>query len=389
MADFNVRSDSVDVEQVMEQIRARIREKRGVDYTEQQIRELAEVKLEKFLDPRGVRSDLLDQFRKLQAAQPYTVPLYPFENSTLFDSHRPIVRFFRKLFQPILKLVFNANALSQSLHQQAEINRQTVERLERLETPLYYELLHNLVVEFTRATIEVKNTKMRVESLASRLEFNERRARALESVVVYKADEAMAASDRSADRRSSDRATSDRGSSDRGAPDSGGRFQPDHRANRPGDARFKPEPALSGATNSGGTLSSAPPIARTEGAPAPGSTSSFPGEGPGQRSRRRRRRRGRRGGASAVATMGGASENAGAPPQGTSQDVHDDAAEEGTSAESASNIEDARETRPEPLESPFGSLSHPAEPQAAPAEDTRPRPPEPRVAPDTPDADGQ
>ena len=30
MADFNVRSDSVNVEQIMEQIRARIREKRGV-----------------------------------------------------------------------------------------------------------------------------------------------------------------------------------------------------------------------------------------------------------------------------------------------------------------------------------------------------------------------
>ena len=66
MADFNVRSDSVNVEQIMDQIRARIREKRGVDYTEQQIREMASVKLEKFLDPRGVRSDLLEQFRSAQ-----------------------------------------------------------------------------------------------------------------------------------------------------------------------------------------------------------------------------------------------------------------------------------------------------------------------------------
>src|SRR6202011_1931699 len=68
MPDFNVRSDSVDVEQIMEQIRARIREKRGVDYTEQQIRELAAVKLEKFLDPPGLRSDLLDPFRRVQRA---------------------------------------------------------------------------------------------------------------------------------------------------------------------------------------------------------------------------------------------------------------------------------------------------------------------------------
>ena len=75
MPDFNVRSDSVNVEQIMEQIRARIREKRGVDYTEQEIRELAAVKLEKFLDPRGVRSDLLDQFRKKEILN--SLCLYP------------------------------------------------------------------------------------------------------------------------------------------------------------------------------------------------------------------------------------------------------------------------------------------------------------------------
>ncbi len=70
MADFNVRSDSVNVEQIMEQIRSRIRDKRGVDYTEDQIRELATVKLETFLDPRGVRSDLLEQFRRSQPSPP-------------------------------------------------------------------------------------------------------------------------------------------------------------------------------------------------------------------------------------------------------------------------------------------------------------------------------
>ncbi len=75
MPDFNVRSDSVNVEQIMEQIRARIREKRGADYTEQQIQELAAVKLEKFLDPRGVRSDLLEQFRRAQP--PYSPPELP------------------------------------------------------------------------------------------------------------------------------------------------------------------------------------------------------------------------------------------------------------------------------------------------------------------------
>ena len=52
MSDFSVRSENVDVEQIMRQIRSRIREKRGVDYTEEEIRELATVKLEKFIDPK-------------------------------------------------------------------------------------------------------------------------------------------------------------------------------------------------------------------------------------------------------------------------------------------------------------------------------------------------
>ena len=193
MPDFNVRSDSVNVEQIMEQIRARIREKRGVDYTEQQIRELAAVKLETFLDPRGVRSDLLDQFRTAQAAyEPPELPNFAFEDATLFESHRAPIRWIRKLLMPFLKLLFNPNPLIQALHIQSRLNTMNAEREARRESArramdqLYYELVHNLVVETTRTGIEVKNLKMRVESIASRLEFNERRARALESVVVYK-----------------------------------------------------------------------------------------------------------------------------------------------------------------------------------------------------------
>src|SRR5437773_586860 len=193
MADFNVRSDSVNVELIMEQIRTRIREKRGVDYTEQQIRELAAVKLEKFLDPRGVRSDLLDQFRKAQPAYaPPELPNFEFGEDTLFESHRGPVRWLRKLLMPILKLFFNPNPLIQALHIQSRLNTMNAEREARREAArrsmdqLYYELVHNLVLEITRLGIDVKNLKMRVESVSSRLEFNERRARALESAVVYK-----------------------------------------------------------------------------------------------------------------------------------------------------------------------------------------------------------
>jgi hypothetical protein len=94
------------------------------------------------------------------------------------------------MLQPVLKLLFNPNPIIHALHAQAEINTLNLEREEaqvkrRMEMEsLYYEIIHNLVFELTRSGIEVKNLKMRVESLASRLEFNERRARALESVVV-------------------------------------------------------------------------------------------------------------------------------------------------------------------------------------------------------------
>ena len=179
MSDFTVKSDHVDVEQIMRQIRARIREKRGVDYTEEEIRELANVKLEKFLDPRGVRSDLLEQFRRRrEAALP---PNYEFEDSTIFETHRSIVRFIRRLLRPILKLFFNPNPIVDALHIQSKLNAQQA----ALE-PLYYEVMHNLVLEMTRLGIEVKNLKMRVESMSSRLDFDERRARALEGVVQYR-----------------------------------------------------------------------------------------------------------------------------------------------------------------------------------------------------------
>jgi hypothetical protein len=243
MPDFNVRADSVNVEQIMEQIRARIREKRGVDYTEQQIRELATVKLERFLDPRGLRSGLLEEFRRLPASQP--LPNYAFEDQTLFESHRAPIRWIRRLLQPILKLFFNPNPLIQALHIQAKLNTYYATERAQAEASrhaLYYELIHNLVVEMTRLGIEVNNLKMRVESLAGRLEFNERRTRALESVVVYQPN---------AEEREE-------------APEP------------------PPSPAAGG---------SSPPATKE-------------GEGPGQRSRRRRRRRGRRTGTPATTLMG-------------------------------------------------------------------------------------
>lgn len=190
MSDFNFRSDGIDVEQIMRQIRARIREKRGVDYTEQQIRELATAKLERFLDPDGVRSDLLERYRQHRITSASRPPSYAFEDTTLFESDKPLVRFLRRLLRPILKMLFNYNALNHVLHTQASINHHwlQVQATRDEHELLAYEVMHNLVLETTRLGIDVKNMKMRVESIASRLEFNERRARALEAVVQYRPD---------------------------------------------------------------------------------------------------------------------------------------------------------------------------------------------------------
>jgi hypothetical protein len=277
MPDFNIRAESVNVEQIMEQIRARIREKRGVDYTEQQIRELAAVKLEKFLDPKGVRSDLLEQFRKVQPPyEPPELPNFAFEESTLYESHRVVIRLIRKLLNPFLKLLFNPNPLIQALNIQARLNTMNAERDARHESArrasdqLVYELIHNLVVETTRLSIEVKNLKMRVESIGSRLEFNERRARSLESAVVYKSGDAVDE-------------------------------QPIETVRPSAQPSPPPKEAASQAQQ--------PPSA----------------EGPGQRSRRRRRRRGRRGRGPVAPLMGGqaqpaASTGAAAPAEASARD---------------------------------------------------------------------
>jgi hypothetical protein len=270
MSDFTIRSESVDVEQIMKQIRQRVLEKRGADYTEDQIRELASVRLEKFLDPNNLRSDLLDQFRKSRPApvsEPPTItPPYTAEQTDIFATHRAGLRFLRKLFNPLLKLLFNANTLHQVLHTQAQFNVDLLKREARRKiefdrsraewNSLYYEVLHNLVLETTRMGIEVQNLRMKVESLSSRLDFSERRVRALEGVVQYR-PEAVRAPERRDDR----------------------------------DDDHVPAPQAASGSLEGFV-------------PAGGGGGGQPGQGDGSARRRRRRRRGRRGGQGAEGGQG-------------------------------------------------------------------------------------
>ena len=186
----------------------RIRDKRGVDYTEEQVRELANVRLEKFLDPKNLRSDLLEQFRRSRPPKTRRCrrsATYEFARTDALRhpsgpaAHHPAAGSI-----PILKLFFNPNAIVNVLHKQADLNRHFVRtttqaRVDRAAwNSLYYEVLHNLVLETTRSGIELKNLKMRVEALSSRLDFSERRVRALEGVVQYR-PEAVAPRERRID----------------------------------------------------------------------------------------------------------------------------------------------------------------------------------------------
>lgn len=226
MADFTIRGDHVNVEQIMRQIRLRIKEKRGVDYTEDEIRELANVKLETFLDPRAIRSGLVEEFRRQRAMGPEEN--FDFDEMTIYDSHRaPILRKIRRALNPVLKLFFNPNPIIQALHKQSKLNA-------RRHDELQFELLNNLVLELTRLGIEVKNLRMQVEAMSARQEFNERRARALEGLVQSGLDEDTPATD-----------VAESGSSD----SQEGEGRPKRRRRRRG--RRRPEPGQAARAESG------------------------------------------------------------------------------------------------------------------------------------------
>ena len=284
MAEFNIRSESIDVEKIMAQIRARIDAKRGTDYSEEQIRELANVKLERFLDPKNVRSDLLEHYRRrtddpvetMTRRDPPPAPSsFDFDADTIYRSSRGLpgrlLQRVRRLLNPLLKFFFNPTPIVHALIVQREINERQIEQInwmvqtnveliDRFEKiaakltsraeldALAYEVLNNLVVEMTRLSIDVKNHKMRVESIASRLDFDERRARALEGTVAYRA--APAGTDAAGD--------------DAPAEGSGG-AEKRRRRRRRGRRRSTSGEAASGETET----SAEPDAAGPEAAPAP------------------------------------------------------------------------------------------------------------------------
>ncbi|HEY3158817.1 MAG TPA: hypothetical protein VGJ78_07645 [Vicinamibacterales bacterium] len=188
------RNDRVDVEQIMREIRARIAQRSGVDLSNQQIQELAARRLEAILDPRGLKPELLDQLRRaagertvpVDAAPPAAAQSYPFDEATLYDSPNGFLRFLRKLFNPLLRLLFNPTPIAHALAQQSRLNTDLLQREAERDrrqaewNALHYELLQRLALDASRVSVESQSLSMRVESLGTKVDFNERRVRTME-----------------------------------------------------------------------------------------------------------------------------------------------------------------------------------------------------------------
>ena len=188
--------DQVDVEQIMRDIRGRIAQRQGIDLSNQQIQDLAARRLESILDPRAIKPSLLDALRRTAGAagarsadKVPNEPAFTFEDTTIYDSHRGALRLIRRLLNPLLKLFFNPNPLVRALHLQARLNVEVAERdadRDRRQTEwnaLHYEIVQRLVTEVSRASIELQSLSMRVESLDTKVDFNERRVRSIEGSV--------------------------------------------------------------------------------------------------------------------------------------------------------------------------------------------------------------
>jgi hypothetical protein len=171
---FEVKAEGVDVERLLADVHNRIEERRKAGlYTEEEVRFIAERPLEGVIQPHDVRADLLEEFRKRDASWNYS-----FGAETVYrSSHGPsgrAIELARRLLRPVHKLFWNPNPMIAALSRQSDLNRFSVH------------LLHNLVLELTRLSLEVQELRSRNLELSSRLEALARREKTLEGMVAYR-----------------------------------------------------------------------------------------------------------------------------------------------------------------------------------------------------------
>jgi hypothetical protein len=187
--------DHLDIEQLMREIRSRISERHGIDFSPQQIQELAARRLEAILDPRAIKPSLIDELRRAAGLPVEATPEEPeigpgFDASSFYDSSNGFVRLVRRLLRPLLKLFFEPDAVIAALGAQARLNKAAAARnaeQQRRQTEwngLHYEILRRLVTDIARTGIDAQHLALRVESLAGKVDFNERQVRGLEQTLL-------------------------------------------------------------------------------------------------------------------------------------------------------------------------------------------------------------
>lgn len=195
MAEFTLESEAVDVERIMAEIRRRIQAARDAPDADADIAAQAAATFERFFDLTRAHASVVEYYRQRledarRAAQsPDNEPLgFTFDPETLYRSSRGalggLVYRIRKLLNPILKCFVNPTPIGHALTMQQRINARNADVLGHMVrthaefvelAALNYDVMHQLVVEMTRLSVEMKNHALRVESVAGRLDFEEYR----------------------------------------------------------------------------------------------------------------------------------------------------------------------------------------------------------------------
>jgi hypothetical protein len=221
MSTFSAKGTDIDVETIMSDIRKKIGEKRKGLYTEEEVKEIAEMKLDAVLDASEFNSDFVTAFRDRDAQWNFS-----FGPETIYASSRgvsgSIIRWARKLLNPVLKLFFNPNPVISSLSRQSDLNR------------YYAQLLHNMALEMTKMNLEMTNLKARLRSTGIRVDNQTRREKVHEEIT-----------------SSGDRASSAQANDNSRRRSKGGR-RPWRRRRGPKDGGENKRQSSSGTQNAGG-----------------------------------------------------------------------------------------------------------------------------------------
>ena len=170
---FEIEAEGVDVERVLREVRARIEERKKGLYTDEELQAIAGRALEAVLQPGELRGALLEEFRARDAEWNFG-----FGPETIYRSSRSGLgrglEAVRRLLRPVQRLFWNPTPMISALSRQVDLNR------------FYVHLLHNLVLELSRLSLEVRELQSRNLELTGRLEALARREKTLEGMVAYR-----------------------------------------------------------------------------------------------------------------------------------------------------------------------------------------------------------